>query len=753
MKFLLPALSFLLLSLPLLLHGSRSNPEPGGKSDSAALRPNPGNLTDYLLEKLPLDEPLPLMPDFYATENEMPDESGLSGRFLSQAQLRMEELGYLIDNPLDLNQADADQLRNLGFLSEWQVSAILRYRESYGDIVHWQEIARFVPGLSKDVVSTLQQVCTLEPSSASKRKNTASKHQILARYGRMFYKSKAYQSGKYAGQPETYLFKYTFNRQNRVLAGFAAQQDAGEAFSRKGFDSYSGYLCLKETGFVENLVLGNFRIRWGYGVNAGISGSFYASSQADIVQGCGPGATPYASGAEYGYLQGISASLRLSRQWLLDLFYSNRKIDGKLSWPLAGAALHETGLSFPASNDPLTNPSFWDGLVSLPESGYHRSESERESQGKIRWQLSGMKIERNSGRFRIGAIVSLYGFGGAYNPPPKKTSTPGVGFQSGHPAPGSSVIGGIPLVAEAMGGNLSAYYQFLSRQFHFYGEYAYSTPRGIALLQGLQWKPSETFAFSALYQCHGRTYYSSYAACPNSRPASASRPGKSRETGQGQVRAWISPRLVLDLQAVFRKEREYPQLPVYGYALSAQVRRNGNLLEPSFRFDFSESRTRKGFSARLQLKWNFPRGLHAASLFESRNLGKGMLFLQDIGYQGPGGRFRLRLRAALFHTDGYENRLYAYEHDVLYAASAPVFHGKGCRIALLLKHSFGKNLWIEFKYAHTLHDGTQSSGSGDNLLAGFLRPEAKLQVRWKFSTGGHAKGFRTWNGDMAAQGL
>ena len=111
MKFLLPALSFLLLSLPLLLHGSRSNPKPGGKSDSAALRPNPGNLTDYLLERLPLDEPLPLMPDFYATENEMPDESGLSGRFLSQAQLRMEELGYLIDNPLDLNQADADPLR------------------------------------------------------------------------------------------------------------------------------------------------------------------------------------------------------------------------------------------------------------------------------------------------------------------------------------------------------------------------------------------------------------------------------------------------------------------------------------------------------------------------------------------------------------------------------------------------------------------------------------------------------------------
>ena len=55
-------------------------------------------------------------------------------------ELLFERQAYR-ENPLNLNTVNAEELRRLQLLDEWQIQALLHYRESYGRIVHWNEKA------------------------------------------------------------------------------------------------------------------------------------------------------------------------------------------------------------------------------------------------------------------------------------------------------------------------------------------------------------------------------------------------------------------------------------------------------------------------------------------------------------------------------------------------------------------------------------------------------------------------------------
>lgn len=643
---------------------------------------------------------------------------------LSEISLLSEERGSLLENPLNLNSVGAEDLRRLGFLSEWQIYDLLHYRESYGQIVHWKELLLHLASLDTQSIRRLQGFCFLGPTSTARTKGgkvPKAKHQLSVRYGRNLYRTEAYEKSRYAGPPRQCYFKYAYNQQNRVLLGFAAQQDAGEAFGKGGFDAYSGYFCLKETGPFKNICIGNYRIYWGYGLATGHAGSYFVSRTADRLRCSGTGITPHASGAEYGFLQGLAGSLKLPREWQLDVFFSDRKIDGRMD--------RNPNRFLPPENK--SGILFWESLSSLSENGYHRTESELANKGKIRWQQTGWKAEKAFSRFRIGTTLSLYRFGGIYNPPAGKRT---VSDPPSIPQDGNASLFQPDPLLQALGGNLSFFFQYLSSCWHLFGEYAYGTPRGLALLQGLQWKPTETFALSAVYRHFGLRYFSPYAQTPNSRAVSPSHPGKAVDNLQWQISCPLGNRLLLSLRGEGEKERAYPELPLYTYRIGGVIDHKGKFLSSSLDLALAESKTRKGFSLRIKTEGTFSCGIFFQSLFESRNLGRGLLLLQDIGYGNPKGNFLIRLRTALFHTDGYPNRIYAYEHDVLHAASAPALYGKGCRLALSAKQKIGKGLWLELKYAHTLYDGVQVRGNGDNTARTPIRPEIKAQIRWKFQS-------------------
>ena len=145
-------------------------------------------------------------------------------------ELLFERQSYR-ENPLNLNTVNAEELRRLQLLDEWQIQALLHYRESYGRIVHWNELTDFVPGFSAESLALLQTFLYLGPESDALEAGDLlqkGKHQILARYNRRLKPSKAFRERKYAGRPDNYYLRYLFNAQNRIRIGFSAQQDAGD---------------------------------------------------------------------------------------------------------------------------------------------------------------------------------------------------------------------------------------------------------------------------------------------------------------------------------------------------------------------------------------------------------------------------------------------------------------------------------------------------------------------------------------------
>ena len=93
---------------------------------------------------------------------------------------------------------------------------------------------------------------------------------------------------------------------------------------------------------------------------------------------------------------------------------------------------------------------------------------------------------------------------------------------------------------------------------------------------------------------------------------------------------------------------------------------------------------------------------------------------------------KLSARYAIFDTDNYDTRLYAYENDLLYVFSIPSYFYKGMRTYLMLKYDFGENIdfwarWGLFSYAN--EDGISS---GLETIYGSKKSDIKLQLKIRF---------------------
>ena len=108
---------------------------------------------------------------------------------------------------------------------------------------------------------------------------------------------------------------------------------------------------------------------------------------------------------------------------------------------------------------------------------------------------------------------------------------------------------------------------------------------------------------------------------------------------------------------------------------------------------------------------------------------KGYLVYQDFIYNKHEKPWLLNARYALFDTDTYNERLYAYESDVLYAFSIPAYYYKGSRFYLMGKYSFGRRLDLWIRYSLTYYANKTTIGSGLDQIDGNSKSDVKVQIR------------------------
>ncbi|HEV8513710.1 MAG TPA: hypothetical protein VGQ59_10555, partial [Cyclobacteriaceae bacterium] len=114
----------------------------------------------------------------------------------------------------------------------------------------------------------------------------------------------------------------------------------------------------------------------------------------------------------------------------------------------------------------------------------------------------------------------------------------------------------------------------------------------------------------------------------------------------------------------------------------------------------------------------------------SNKVTTGMALIQDVTYAV--GRVSITGRYALFDTDDYDNRLYAYESDAWLSFAFPAYYGKGIRNYLLLQYKLTHKIDVWVRWGHTRYTDRTTIGSGGEIITGDTRNDVKLQARIRF---------------------
>jgi hypothetical protein len=117
---------------------------------------------------------------------------------------------------------------------------------------------------------------------------------------------------------------------------------------------------------------------------------------------------------------------------------------------------------------------------------------------------------------------------------------------------------------------------------------------------------------------------------------------------------------------------------------------------------------------------------------ENNDIEKGIMVYQDISYRPLKIPLVLTTRFAIFETDSWNTRIYAYENDVLYYFSIPAYYSRGTRAYLLAQYSVGKRMDVWFRIAQTFFADQEELGTGLDLIEASTRSDIRLQVRLKF---------------------
>jgi hypothetical protein len=136
--------------------------------------------------------------------------------------------------------------------------------------------------------------------------------------------------------------------------------------------------------------------------------------------------------------------------------------------------------------------------------------------------------------------------------------------------------------------------------------------------------------------------------------------------------------------------------------------------------------TQYGIGQKLRLK---TRVQYSDYEFHGR-LTSGVCLMQDL--MADVGRFKFNLRYALFDTDDFDNRQYAYENDVWLAYSLPAYDGRGVRKVMLIHYKLNRSIGFWLRFARTRYADRESSGSGVDTVNGNIRDEVKFQAMFRF---------------------
>jgi len=643
-----------------------------------------------------------------------------------------EDLNYYLYNPLNINEATIEELEKLYILSEYQMKGIIYYRETYGSFYTIYELIH-LGGFNAGVVRLIQPFITVEktepflkfkPSQVFKYGG----HQLFVRSQKTLEEAKGYSditpeeleenpNSRYPGNPLKIYTKYKFNYKTYLNWGITAEKDPGEEFfsgNRKdGFDYYSAHFFARKLGPVKALALGDFNAQFGQGLVMYNGFGYGKSSMALDIRKRSQGLRPYGGADENLFFRGAGATVGY-KSIDFTVFFSHKKKDAN-----------------------ITVVDSLDGSIeevsSLQTSGMHRTPSELEDRKALTEIVYGANLKFNHKKFRVGATGVTY----QYSSNLVKTPQP----YNYYSFTGNS------------NANFGIDYQASIRDLTLFGEAAVCQSGGMAFLNGALFSLSPQMNMALLHRYYERDYQALFASAFGENSTVSNENGLYLGTviypfARLKITAYYDmftfPWLKFGVNA---PSRGYDYIAQADYSPSRYVSfylRYKHEVKPE-NVPGSESTTYyiKGIEdvettkLRFHISYSVSRQLQFRNRIEwalYKNVStrdEGILLYHDISYKPDIVPFTFSARYAIFDTDSWDSRLYAYENDILYAFSIPAYYDKGSRVYFNIKYSINKHIDLWFRIAQTYYSNKTSSGSGLDEVQGKTKTEAKVQLRFK----------------------
>lgn len=626
-------------------------------------------------------------------------------------------------HPINLNSADASTLQELKLLSPMQVQYLLSYRSYLGKFLSLYEI-QAIPGFDLTTIQKIRPYVTVEDNvnllGAVKTRLSNGTHSILGRVTQVIEKSKGYKldstqaTNYYPGSPQRLFVRYKYNFKNLLQYGVVAEKDPGEEFfkgsQKRGFDYYSAHFFLRNAGMVKALALGDYTVNLGQGLTQWMNLAFKKGPDILAVKRQSAVLRPYNSAGEINFHRGAAVTIG-KKNWEVTLFGSYKKLDA----------------NFVAAD---TNLLTEDYVSSFQTSGYHRTKSEITDKGVQRQLAFGGNVGYKIKGFDLGLNAVQYSF----KYPLEKQKEP----YNLYALSGKSF------------GNYSFDYGYTWKNMHFFGEAASTNKKYLAFVQGLLLSVANNVDMSFLYRNISRGYQALYTSAftENTFPTNEKgffsgisiRPNNawridayadifrfpwlkyqvnSPTTGKEyMVQLSYRPNKIFDIYSRFRSESK-----AYNYSggepvLNPVIPQSRQNWRTQMSVKLNSTFTLRG---RTEMVWFDKNGPEAEN---------GFTIYTDLLYKPMMKPISGNIRLQYFETEGYNSRLYAYENDVLYSYSIPVFYDKGYRYYLNINYDINKKISLWVKWAQTIYPGRKTVGSGLDEIQNNHKTEVKLQLRY-----------------------
>jgi len=626
-----------------------------------------------------------------------------------------DEWSSLRSDPIHLNKASLDDFLRLPGFRPSYARAFIKYRKSVGRFSSYKEVET-IKGIPQEIWDHAKQFTTLGSPLERVGQSLFNIHywtpggqfESISRVKFPLERSIGYETidssldRPYQGPPVDRYQRFMYTSK-RIRTGVTMRSGMGSEGSWFQPNWSAAYLQLNDLPFSSNVVIGDYRLNWGLGL--GMNSSRSARKGSDLVQ-LTPRRNPLSShtGSSYlGHHSGIALRAGLKSQvlaWGSRRAYTASELDSStLRW---------------STSEP-----------------YFRTRSEVLKRDNLELEHYGVRLSHH-GKALSGGVFSwlmqsdlMIGTSSTYIP---ETTFRARTFSM----VGSDV-------------------QWNFERGSLLAEWAMDRDKQLAGILACEFNPIQEINVSAIYRNYSPGFQSPYGASFSAWSGQPKNelgfysgmeiiPNNSIRTlffldhyrshlprsndlylGKGSDIGWktIIKKPNTEIELIVRhkvKTDELEKIDGLGRSLILQIDEEQYNLRIQVKH---ATQVRIDWSTRVE--W-----VHVASPGEQTE--QGYQIYQDLFWK-PHQALRVQARVAIFSTDGYPSRLYAFEPDVALSSVIPAFQGQGSRHFLLIVSKPHPNVEARMKWAKLFMPHEYRLGSGNDLIEENQKTTIHLSLR------------------------